>query len=368
VTNSAPRLAVDCRAGSGTDSGASCRPCMSDRTCTVRSARIFRFPYWAMAGLAAAACLTLTPDLREIPVAEKVQPVKRRTSPSRGPWRRKSWRVARWPPPSSGRFRSRSSFPGKIRGWRSARRGCAADGGGRTRRCRGAQSCLPRPNPSPDASLGSGGAMKEAWASAAAPAPASPGRGGGHQTLAVRRDSRRQPGRRLSGTTHLAGSRAQTQFKRPRLRRARFGVRALWMRPGRPTAVRPGARAFNTEAYDYIEDNGFVAVVQKPALDYFRSMSTPRAIPTCGVFLLGGRRPAARRGADRGTASNYFTYGYPAPAAADPAPFAATLEAASAPWAPSHPAGSHRPEEPRALHGGAPGRQPGVPRRRVGFV
>ena len=38
---------------------------------TVRSARIFRFPYWTVAALAAAACFAVIIALRELPLAEK---------------------------------------------------------------------------------------------------------------------------------------------------------------------------------------------------------------------------------------------------------------------------------------------------------
>ena len=52
-------------------------------------------------------------------------------------------------------------------------------------------------------------------------------------------------------------------------------------------------------------------------------------------FLLGGRRPP-RDAVRIEELVNYFTYDYAAPRAADPAPFAASLEVAAAPWAPTH--------------------------------
>ena len=38
---------------------------------TVRPARVFRFPYWTVAALAAAACFAVVIALRELPLAEK---------------------------------------------------------------------------------------------------------------------------------------------------------------------------------------------------------------------------------------------------------------------------------------------------------
>ena len=38
---------------------------------TVRPARVFRFPYWKVAALAAAACFAVVLALREVPRAEK---------------------------------------------------------------------------------------------------------------------------------------------------------------------------------------------------------------------------------------------------------------------------------------------------------
>ena len=300
---------------------------------TVRSARIFRFPYWAMAGLAAAACLTLILTLREIPVAEKVQQQKADIA-IKGTMEAKKLEGGPVATAQQPEGQVEIQFP-QVKSVGGDRPGAAALLTEADEHVGVVVPKLPAAAESvADASLGSGGAMKEVWASAAAPAPASPAE---EEVIklspfAVTADANQGADSRATNT--LAGSRAK-----PNSSDLGYDARALVLGLVDETGATyrraaGGARAFNTEAYDYIEDNGFVAVVQNPLSTFSVDVDTA-SYSNVRRFLLGGRRPP-RDAVRIEELVNYFTYGYPAPAAADPAPFAATLEAASAPWAPSH--------------------------------
>jgi Ca-activated chloride channel homolog len=95
-----------------------------------------------------------------------------------------------------------------------------------------------------------------------------------------------------------------------------------------------GVPPFNTEAYDYVTDNDFLAAAQNPLSTFSVDVDTA-SYSNVRRFLLGGRRPP-RDAVRIEELVNYFTYDYAAPRAADPAPFAASLEVAAAPWAPTH--------------------------------
>jgi len=98
-------------------------------------------------------------------------------------------------------------------------------------------------------------------------------------------------------------------------------------------SVRPG-QAFNTEAYDYIADNDFLGAVQNPLSTFSVDVDTA-SYSNVRRFLLGNQRPP-RDAVRIEELVNYFTYDYAAPKRADKDPFAASLEVAAAPWAPTH--------------------------------
>jgi Ca-activated chloride channel family protein len=97
---------------------------------------------------------------------------------------------------------------------------------------------------------------------------------------------------------------------------------------------RSTGQPFNTEAYDYVADNDFLAAAQNPLSTFSVDVDTA-SYSNVRRFLLGSRRPP-RDAVRIEELVNYFTYDYAAPRAADPAPFAASLEVAAAPWAPTH--------------------------------
>ena len=114
---------------------------------------------------------------------------------------------------------------------------------------------------------------------------------------------------------------------------------ALQRAAGEPAGLEPGpqrvtGQPFNTEAYDYVADNDFLAAAQNPLSTFSVDVDTA-SYSNVRRFLLGGRRPP-RDAVRIEELVNYFTYDYAAPRAADPAPFAASLEVAAAPWAPTH--------------------------------
>jgi Ca-activated chloride channel family protein len=99
-------------------------------------------------------------------------------------------------------------------------------------------------------------------------------------------------------------------------------------------AATGGGQPFNTETYDYVADNDFLAAAQNQLSTFSVDVDTA-SYSNVRRFLLDGRRPP-RDAVRIEELVNYFTYDYAAPRAADPAPFAASLEVAAAPWAPTH--------------------------------
>jgi Ca-activated chloride channel family protein len=105
---------------------------------------------------------------------------------------------------------------------------------------------------------------------------------------------------------------------------------------------RPDSRQnFNTEAYARVKDNDFLRVRGNELSTFSIDVDTA-AYANVRRFLAGGQRPPpdAVRIEEM---VNYFTYNYPAPGmdeggaeAPRSAPFAASLEVASAPWQPEH--------------------------------
>ena len=111
--------------------------------------------------------------------------------------------------------------------------------------------------------------------------------------------------------------------------RAQAGIGA-----GAPPLPRQPGPPFNTEVYGYVADNDFLAAAENPLSTFSVDVDTA-SYSNVRRFLAGGRRPP-RDAVRIEELVNYFTYDYPAPKAVDPAPFAASLEVASAPWAPTH--------------------------------
>jgi Ca-activated chloride channel family protein len=97
--------------------------------------------------------------------------------------------------------------------------------------------------------------------------------------------------------------------------------------------------AFNTEAYAYQRDNEYLGAAQNPLSTFSIDVDTA-SYANVRRFLAGGQRPPPDAVRIEELV-NYFPYRYapPAPAAAreqGAAPFAASLEVAEAPWAPTH--------------------------------
>ena len=103
--------------------------------------------------------------------------------------------------------------------------------------------------------------------------------------------------------------------------------------PPPPRGARFGA---NTEAYAYTPDNDFLDAAQNPLSTFAIDVDTA-SYSNVRRFLQDGRLPP-HDAVRIEELVNYFPYRYPAPAAspAGAAPFAASLEVAEAPWAPTH--------------------------------
>ena len=92
-------------------------------------------------------------------------------------------------------------------------------------------------------------------------------------------------------------------------------------------------RGFNTEAYDRVVDNDYLAVVENPLSTFSIDVDTA-SYANMRRFLKSGHRPP-RDAVRIEELVNYFPYRYAAPKDAA-TPFAASMEVASAPWNPSH--------------------------------
>ncbi len=94
----------------------------------------------------------------------------------------------------------------------------------------------------------------------------------------------------------------------------------------------PFDREGNTESYDAITDNAFLAVKDQPLSTLSIDVDTA-SYANVRRFLTSGVLPP--KGAVRiEEMLNYFTYDYPQPAG--DAPFSATMEVAACPWTPEH--------------------------------
>ncbi len=104
----------------------------------------------------------------------------------------------------------------------------------------------------------------------------------------------------------------------------------LRMRGQRDEAKATGG--FNTEAYDRVRDNPFIAVAASPLSTFSIDVDTA-SYANVRRFLMGGQLPPpdAVRIEEL---INYFRYEYPQPTGS--APFSVTTEAAGCPWARDH--------------------------------
>jgi Ca-activated chloride channel family protein len=88
----------------------------------------------------------------------------------------------------------------------------------------------------------------------------------------------------------------------------------------------------NTEAYDHVVDNPFLAVIRNPLSTFSIDVDTA-SYANVRRFLSSGQRPP--RGAVRiEELVNYFTYDYPQPQ--KDVPFSVSIEVATCPWNPAH--------------------------------
>ncbi len=96
----------------------------------------------------------------------------------------------------------------------------------------------------------------------------------------------------------------------------------------------PPPPPFDTEAYDYLPEHGFLAVAEHPLSTFSVDVDTA-SYSNVRRFLLADTRPP-RDAVRIEEMVNYFSYAYAPPPPSDPNPIAASLEVASAPWAPTH--------------------------------
>ncbi len=97
-------------------------------------------------------------------------------------------------------------------------------------------------------------------------------------------------------------------------------------------ASAPAPESFNTEAYGFRKDNDYQRVADHPLSTFSIDVDTA-AYANVRRFLTQGQRPPADAVRIEELV-NYFSYHYPQPIGN--VPFAASLEVASAPWAPEH--------------------------------
>lgn len=114
-----------------------------------------------------------------------------------------------------------------------------------------------------------------------------------------------------------------------------MGFRSAALRAGAAPHAAPNPNlppGWNTESYDLIEENPFLAAARNPLSTF--SIDVDRAsYGNIRRFLLDGRRPP-KDAVRIEEMINYFPYAYPEPKG--DAPFSITTEVASAPWRPAH--------------------------------
>ncbi len=296
----------------------------------VRPARIFRFPYWTVAGLAAAACFAVLLALRVMPLpweagGARVVPLTeaKKAAETATP------AAAAAPQPSN---QIDVQFPKKGSGQPLITATGPTD-----------QYGYVVPNP-PPASAKTREAEQKAFTDAAAALAKSTTPANTDET-AIKMQPFAVQADRTSGYTasaSLAGSRLNPAPAMPALGAAGNFGEAL-RRPAAPLAAWGGAplpggstggAQFNTETYDYLAESDFLSPAQHPLSTFSVDVDTA-SYSNLRRFLLAGQRPP-RDGVRIEEMVNYFTFGYARPPPADPNPLAASLEVAAAPWAPTH--------------------------------
>ena len=323
---------------------------------TVRPARVFRLPYFALAGLAAAACLTLIVAVRVWPTREAEAKKQALALADQGEARKAAAPAAATAPAPPG-SPIILQFGKEEAGKTPVPTGFTAD------RMEHMAAVVPNPPPT------------EKVAADAAMAPDDIGRlsGGvaaGGEARVARQTEAKDEIIQLSPFEVRAkadeGYAAQSTLAGSRMRMApalaanepaglpydkttggaasaytgssdAFGASrsipwaapAGWESPPPPAAARP---PFHTEAYDFVGDNDFLAAAQNPLSTFAVDVDTA-SYSNVRRFLNAGQRPP-RDAVRIEELVNYFAYHYAPPSG--PAPFAASLEVAAAPWMPAH--------------------------------
>jgi len=280
---------------------------------TVRPARIFRFPYWGMAALAAAACFAVIIAVRELPLARDRARLAEELPGGAAPDQlaRTTKTVAAIQPAN----RVEIQFPKKA----------------------GDLATMP---PEPGASADQWGAVVPnplaAAAVVAAPAPPSAAATQAEAAAPVYSGRKARENASYQAASTLAGSRLKSSFRGAVGATASAIPEQARLRQSLPGGLvsAGGGQPFNTESYDYIADNDFLAAALNPLSTFSVDVDTA-SYSNVRRFLQGGRRPP-RDAVRIEELVNYFAYDYVAPKPADPAPFAASLEVAAAPWVPTH--------------------------------
>ena len=301
---------------------------------TVRPARIFRFPYWAVAGLAAAACLVAMFTLREWPQArqESEQKVAALTKPELDARKAAAAPAEAAPPGSPLTIEFQKDAAGKPP---SEPYGVVVPSApSSAEKTLSRDEAAPPPAPAnaaapPPASAARAETAPAVTAAALPPSPTEAERVVAMQPLEVKADSSAGGGHPASST--LAGTRLAVMGGKPALPARRLAGQVEELNR---FVAPPRGQPFNTEAYDYVADNDFLAAAQNPLSTFGIDVDTA-SYSNVRRFLQGGRRPP-RDAVRIEELINYFAYGYAAPKPADPDPIAASLEVASAPWAPTH--------------------------------
>jgi Ca-activated chloride channel family protein len=329
----------------------------------VRPARVFRFPYFAVAALAAAACFAVIFGLRKLPLREKAEQNKALALAGKKDAEKAEAAAAPAPaPPGS---------PVEIQFAKATAGQPEPEPAGLPP---GTMEHLAAvvPNPPPSAAVAATaptfGAAAEAGSLSAAAAPratVSPAASADASEKVIHLEPfavTAESGDNFRASSTLAGSRlseapapaydmplaaslppakADSLYYGRTPQKAGEGEPwsevpapiALRGRSGRPTATGAG-QPFNTETYDHIADNDFLAAAENPLSTFSVDVDTA-SYSNVRRFLVGGRRPP-RDAVRIEELLNYFTYDYAAPTASDPAPFTAALEVAATPWMPSH--------------------------------
>jgi Ca-activated chloride channel family protein len=327
---------------------------------TVRPARIFRLPYFAVAAMAAAACLVLVFALRELPLGE--QAARQKAAALTGPEAAAKVEAAA---PSAAAAPAPPGSPVEIQ-FAKETLGQPEPAGFPPGTMDHIATVVP--NPPPSAIVASNavtfGGATETGSLPAASAPlaavaSSPAAYAGEKVVRMEpfaveagavdnyRASSTLAGSRVRGDLAFdtngpaAAAVAGSDVTYGTAAKAAGGaswsaaseVPLLWA-PSYRLPAASAAPPFATETYDYVAENDFLAAAENPLSTFAVDVDTA-SYSNVRRFLLGGRRPPPDAVRIEELV-NYFAYDYAAPKASDPAPFAASLEVTAAPWAPTH--------------------------------